>query len=155
MPVFKDQQQQAEIYREMDRLSAKYDIKGELLDVESLARVLGKSVRDLWNMKARNSMPAIPVQRIGGRDHFQLVHVAMYTLGQFNMNMGSDPAALARPERKDEGASEKEISSVIKSRKSRRQRDVMDDFIERKTLEILQTKNPKDWGSGSSSPKDV
>lgn len=153
MPVFKDPQQQSEIYQEMDRLSSKYGIQGELLDVEALARVLGKGVRDIWNMKARNAMPPIPVQRVGGRDHFRLVHVAMFTLGLMNTEVGASEEVRSLAEEAKRSKSTTASKPVEKPKRKSRKTGVMDDYIERKTLELLQARNPKVWGTGAANSK--
>jgi len=73
-------ERQLAVERAIDRLKKEYEIPGELLNIEELARVLGLDSKALWNLRSRGRMPAIPIRRIGGHDAFWIGHVAMWLM---------------------------------------------------------------------------
>jgi len=73
---------QEAIERTITRLKREYEIPGEILGLDELARVLGFKPKALWNLRARGKMPAIPIRRIGGHDGFWIGHVAMWLMAQ-------------------------------------------------------------------------
>ncbi|PHM20511.1 MAG: hypothetical protein CK604_06190 [Curvibacter sp. PD_MW3] len=73
---------QEAVERTMARLKREYEIPGEILGLDELARVLGLKPKALWNLRARGKMPAIPVRRVGGHDGFWIGHVAMWLMAQ-------------------------------------------------------------------------
>ena len=150
MTVFKDHDQQSEVYREMERLQSKYGLKGELLSIEELARVLGKTEKDLWNLKARSAMPPIPLQRLGGRDHFRLAHVAMFSLGILMDQSGTQEPAV-RKDQSEQPASAKPSDAPAARTRKLKELDVMGQQIEARTMEILRKKNPKLWGGDQAA----
>lgn len=60
------------------RLKAEYQVEGELIDLNQLAKILGVPVQNLWNYRFKGKMPKIPVLDLGGRDMFWLPHVAKW-----------------------------------------------------------------------------
>jgi len=60
------------------RLKAQYQIEGEIIDLEELARILGLPVQNLRNYRFKGTMPKIPVLNLGGRDMYWLPHVAKW-----------------------------------------------------------------------------
>lgn len=62
------------------KLRQDYELPGELLSIEDLARVMGLSSKALWNYRTRGKMPAIPSRKVGAHDMFWVGHVAMWLI---------------------------------------------------------------------------
>lgn len=62
------------------RIMSSYGIHHEMLSLEELARLLGKDVNYLWNLRNRGKMLPIPVRRVGGQDTYWIVHVVLWMM---------------------------------------------------------------------------
>jgi len=71
---------QAAIHREVCRIKADHQFSSDILYLEDLAKLMGKSVKHLWNLRSRGMMPPIPITKVGDRDAYWVVHVAMWLM---------------------------------------------------------------------------
>lgn len=71
---------QAAIHREVCRIKADHQFSSDILYLEDLAKLMGKPVKHLWNLRNRGMMPPIPITKVGDRDAYWVVHVAMWLM---------------------------------------------------------------------------
>lgn len=71
---------QVAVHSEVARIKTDLKIEAEVLTLVDLARVLGVEVKSLWNLRTRDGMPKIPVLKLGQKDGYWIVHVAMWLM---------------------------------------------------------------------------
>lgn len=89
------------VERLAQKLRKDYELPGELLTIEDLARVMGLNSKTLWNYRTRGNMPAIPSRKVGAHDMYWVGHVAMWLIDpgsvavKFNADLPKDaPSAV-------------------------------------------------------------
>ena len=71
---------QAAIHREVCRIKTEHQFSSDILYLDDLAKLMGKPVKHLWNLRNRGMMPPIPITKVGDRDAYWVVHVAMWLM---------------------------------------------------------------------------
>jgi hypothetical protein len=65
---------------QVTRIKSSFGIQHEMLSLEDLAKLLGKEVNYLWNLRNRGTMLPIPARRVGGQDTYWIVHVVLWMM---------------------------------------------------------------------------
>jgi len=62
------------------RIKTQLGISSEILYLDELATLMGVDVKSLWNLRNRDSMPPIPVLKVGQKDAYWIFHVVMWLM---------------------------------------------------------------------------
>lgn len=90
-------EEHAALTREVERVKATFGFQHEMLSLEELAKVIGKQVNYLWNLRARGQMIGIPARRVGGHDSYWIVHVVQWMSQSHRVDSTSATAAPPPP----------------------------------------------------------
>lgn len=140
---------QESINRQVARIKAEFEIKADLLSLEDLAKVIGKSVNYLWNLRNQGKMLPIPVTRVGGHDTFWVVDVAMWLMRLDGSDLSSSntleacsnspPGAIGKsPPLRNARTPEKKGAAIVKSGDSKQQIERAKAALIEKGMKILE-----------------
>jgi len=65
---------------EVMRLKAEYKFEGEIVYLETMAKIMGLDVRSVWNLRSRGRMPPIREVDLFGKKGYFATHVALWLL---------------------------------------------------------------------------
>lgn len=81
------------IANEIARIRQTYGLSSELLTLDELARVMGRTPKAMANLKSRGQLPAIPSLLLGGRECYWIRDVVLWlSRSAIDSTISTDPA---------------------------------------------------------------
>lgn len=138
---------QLAIDRQVARIKLDFDIKSELLSLEELASVIGKTVNYLWNLRNSGRMLPIPVTKVGGHDAYWIVHVVIWLMKLDESDLGeAEPVVYRRPQSERESASPRQPTAKPKAKVSRSETNAAKEALLARGLKILAQRQAESEG---------